>query len=282
MKVLIPLDGSSLADGILPHVPRVLMRAEAQLHLLRVLSPDADEESEQQARRHLEAAVSQLRATGEEEVGSSIERAEDPADAILSLAEEGGYELIAMATHGRTGVARLVRGSVAERVLRHARVPVYMVSREGLLRENDDVRFERVMIALDGSPQAAKVIPLVLPLVVDSQAEVVLLHVSDPDKESVHPVPEVAKKRAQEKAEATLEAVADKLVSAGVEVHVLGVYGDPAEQLLEAVERQDIDLLAMTSHGRTGLSRWRFGSVAEKVLRQARCPLLIRAEAPQD
>ncbi|HBP22722.1 MAG TPA: hypothetical protein DEA08_33695 [Planctomycetes bacterium] len=276
MKVLIPLDGSSLADGILPHVPRVLMRAAAQLHLLRVLAPDADEESEQQAQRHLEAAVEQLVATGETEVGSSTERGEDPADTILSLAEEGGYDLIAMATHGRTGVARLVRGSVAERVLRHARIPVYMVSREGLLRDNDEVRFDRVMIALDGSPQAAKIIPLVLPFVTDSQAEVVLLHVSVPGKDSVHPVPEVAKSRAQEKAEAALDSVAEMLTTAGVEVHVLGAYGDPAEQLLEAAERQDVDLLAMTSHGRTGLSRWRFGSVAEKVLRQARCPLLIR------
>jgi len=274
MKVLVPLDGSSLSDGILAHVERVLLREQAQVHLLRVLPTDAEEPDLKAADRHLTSARETLEAHGEQPT-SALERG-DPAETIARVASEGDYDLIAMATHGRSGIARMIRGSVAERVLRHAEVPVYLATHKSLPRSTNSVNFQRVLIPLDGSKLAASILPLVLPIVQDSEAEVVLLHIDSPSKDSTHPVPEVAARKAQKRAESSLKDVHDKLEAAGVKTHVLGAYGDPAEQILDAVERQSADLLAMCSHGRTGLSRWRFGSVAEKVLREARCPLLVK------
>jgi nucleotide-binding universal stress UspA family protein len=273
MNVLVPLDGSSLAEGILRHIPPLLMARKAKLLLLQVLPRGSSEQDEAAALRYLADATKEVAASGEEP--EAILRIGDPADQILSVADDYKADQIVMATHGRSGVARIIRGSVAERVLRNATVPVYLASPKGLSGKSNE-SFSRVLIPLDGSKLAASIMPLVLPMVSDSQAEVVLLHVSVPGKESVHPVPEVAKKRAQAKAETALADVQDSLKAAGVTAHVFGTYGDPAEELLAAIERQEADLLAMTSHGREGLSRWRFGSVAEKVLREARCPLLIK------
>lgn len=273
MNVLVPLDGSSLAEGILRHVPPLLMARKAKLLLLQVLPRGATEKDEAAALRYLAEATKEVAASGEEP--EAILRIGDPADQILSVADDYDVDQIVMATHGRSGVARIIRGSVAERVLRNATVPVYLASPKGLSGKSSE-HFSRVLIPLDGSKLAASILPLVLPIVSDSEAEVVLLHVSVPGKESVHPVPEVAKKRAQEKAETALADVQGSLEAAGVRAHVFGAYGDPAEELLSAIERHEAELLAMTSHGREGLSRWRFGSVAEKVLREARCPLLIK------
>jgi len=273
MNVLVPLDGSSLAEGILRHIPPLLMARKAKLLLLQVLPRGASEQDEAAALRYLAETSKEVAASGEEP--EAILRIGDPADQILSVADDYKADQIVMATHGRSGVARIIRGSVAERVLRNATVPVYLASPKGLSGRSSE-NFSRVLIPLDGSKLAASIMPLVLPIVSDSEAEVVLLHVSVPGKESVHPVPEVAKKRAQEKAETALSEVQASLVAAGVKAHVVGAYGDPAEELLGAIERHEAELLAMTSHGREGLSRWRFGSVAEKVLREARCPLLIK------
>lgn len=86
---------------------------------------------------------------------------------------------------------------------------------------------------------------------------------------------EVAKKKAQQRAEGALERWIEKLTKANVNVKVVGRYGDPAEQIQDVIGESKIDLVAMASHGRTGLARWRFGSVAEKVLRDCRCPVLV-------
>lgn len=275
MRVLVPLDGSSLAEGILRHVPPLLMARKANLILLQVLPRGATQEDEAAALRHLAEASKQVEATGEDP--ESVLRIGDPAAQILSVCEDYDADLIVMATHGRSGIARLIRGSVAERVLRNATVPLYLASPKGLSgKSGTAMTFSRILVPLDGSKLAASIMPLVLPIVGDSQAEVVLLHVSVPGTETVHPVPEVARKRAQEKGATALKDVQQSLEAAGVKVHVVGAYGDPAEELLAAIARHEVDLLAMTSHGREGLSRWRFGSVAEKVLREARCPLLIK------
>ncbi|MGE0712216.1 MAG: universal stress protein [Planctomycetota bacterium] len=276
MKVLIPLDGSRLADGILAHLGRVLLSKAAQLQLLCVLPEYASDDEEAAARRHLAEAAAGLAARGEQ-AETQLVRGADPAETILELAEREGYDLIAMATHGRSGISRLVRGSVAERVLRHAELPIYVANPAGLTGISPQGHtFQRVLVPLDGSKTAAAILPLLIPILEASQAEVILMHIDSPEAESTHPVPEVATHRAQERAEAALAEVQGQLQAAGLTCHVVGGYGAPAEQILDAVNQRDVDLLAMTSHGRTGLSRWRFGSVAEKVLRECRCPILLK------
>ena len=111
------------------------------------------------------------------------------------------YHLVAMSTHGRSGVGRWLRGSVAERVLRNSPVPILLANPEGIVKPDDSVRFGTILVPLDGSKRSARVMDRVLPFAVDSESEVVLLHVDTPSQPGVHPVPEVAKRHAQERAE---------------------------------------------------------------------------------
>lgn len=277
MKILVPLDGSRLADGILAHVRRLLMREASSIHLTHIQfgTEGAPAEEERIAiRDHMAACKELLESTGET-VEMSLHEG-DPAARILDLLESGGFDLCAMATHGRSGVSRWVRGSVAERVLRNTSVPVYLANPKGLSRTSDDVPFERILVPLDGSSLSEKILPLVTRLAKDAGAEVTLLHIDTPAR-GAHPVPEIAGRKSQQRAEKMLDELRCKLEASGIaKTRVVGRYGDPAGEIIELVKESKPDLVAMSSHGRSGISRWRFGSVAEKVLRTIDCPLLVR------
>jgi len=133
-RILIPLDGSALAEAVLPHVEGLAKSSAAELVLLRVafahMLPGADPIEAQVARvQEAENYVADL-AKRLQEKGVSAEakvRYGDPAEEILDHAARDHIDLIAMSTHGRTGLKRVVLGSVAENVLRSAPVPMLLV-----------------------------------------------------------------------------------------------------------------------------------------------------------
>jgi nucleotide-binding universal stress UspA family protein len=278
MKVLVPLDGSRLADGMLAHARRVLLKEASSIHLLHVLpeyvSTEELDTARSVAQKHLDACRELLESTGETVTTSVV--LGHSAERILETLESGEFDLCAMATHGRSGISRAMRGSVAERVLRHSPVPVLLANPEGLVVETDEVRFKRILVPLDGSPLSREILFLMATFAVDSAAEVVLMHVDQPGQ-GTHPVAEVAERQAQQRAEKILDELRCELEESGVpKTIVVGRYGDPADMILEEIEALKPDLVAMSSHGRTGVSRFRFGSVAEKVLRLCSCPLLVK------
>ena len=138
-KIMVPLDGSTIAEGVLPHA-KALARAEgSELVLLHVAANPAQqfafadpyvaqqvvETEEALAREYLPAVEKELREYGLR-VTTQL-RSGSPAEAILHTADEIGVDLIAMSTHGRTGPARWLLGSVAERVVRYSKVPVMLI-----------------------------------------------------------------------------------------------------------------------------------------------------------
>lgn len=290
MKILVPLDGSRLADGVLAHVRRLARREGEPLEVtLLHVYPEylaAEEEAQRRAEidDHLVALTRLLEGEGVV-VHRAIVAAVDEAERIVETARTQGMDLIALATHGRTGLDRWLRGSVAERVLRGAATPVYTVNPRGLVLTDDSVEgWTRVLVPLDGSERATRVLPLAGEFALASGAEVVLLRVDEPAVPGVHPVDEVATRQAQARAEMALASHREQLLRAGVErVRLVGRFGqDPAHELLEAARELGADLIAIASHGRTGLSRWRFGSVAERVLRAAPVPLLVVRASDED
>lgn len=283
MKILVPLDGSRLADGVLAHVRRLARAEPTEVTLLHVVPEYLSAADEQARRREVEEhlwALERLLVGEGVEVHRAVVVAPDEAERIVETARTQGFDLIAMSTHGRTGVDRWVRGSVAEKVLRAATVPVYAANPRGLVVEDDHVGgWTRLLVPLDGSERATRVLPLVGRFAQSAglDAEIVLLHVDEPDVPGVHPVGEVAVRQAQARAEAALATCRARLQHSGLErVRVVGRFGrDPAHEVLEVARELPADLIAIASHGRTGLSRWRFGSVAERVLREADAPLLV-------
>lgn len=277
-KVLVPLDGSPLADAIVRQLGRLLRRHETAVRFVTVLS---------------EATVQEARVRGVDPFGTSLKHLEmqaaplskasteatwdvyvgDPGTRIIEDAKLEHATLIALATHGRSGVERWIRGSVAERVLRASHVPVLVSNPRGLLNE---IEVRRILVPLDGSSLSEEILPCARELALLYGAEVVLLHASEP-----HP-DDVARPSLSPEELADLFVPA-RAALAQVPLRTVGVSsrGAPAEAILRAVEAEHADLVALSTHGRTGLSRWAFGSVAEQVVRNCSAPLLVRRNLPE-
>jgi nucleotide-binding universal stress UspA family protein len=269
-KILVPVDGSELADRILVHARRVLVRKDAVVVLVRVIPerPTKDDDAVI-ARAHLDRLARELGSTEGPEVDARFLTGSDAAGRILEVAEEVRPSLIALSTHGRTGLKRFYRGSVAERVLRSSRFPVLLANPFALPERTREMGFRRILVPLDGSLESAKVLPQVHDFARIYESEVLLVHALEPDM-SVE-----ASSRFESHAEAAAMLEHHKKSLGGVAVRVIVLTGEPAAALLDAADRESADLIALTTHGRSGVSRWIYGSVAEHVLHHARVPLLV-------
>jgi nucleotide-binding universal stress UspA family protein len=287
-KILVPLDGSELADRVLPIV-RGLASRSSEVLLLHVMTDEvgATPELVRSGARYLEQK--RLALT------DSIERVRfdlmsgDPAEAILGFAETYEPSLIALATHGRTGLARIVHGSVTETLLHRSRFPILAVNPFCLASSvaPRELVPRSVLIPLDGTQRSAAILPLVREIARGGEARVTLLHVVEP----LAGVPvDLAFSlggtgaldspiRASEAA-AFLEDHARDLEAAGIRVRTVARIGTPATSICEVAREVGADLVAMATHGRSGISRLFFGSCCEDVLHLARCPVLALKAAP--
>jgi len=268
-RILVPLDGSELSEGIFAHVRRLLVRDDAEVVLFHVLAErlTPPSEEERKASEYLTTLVDRLTESG----GSAHYHlaSGDASTEILSFAAASEPSLIAMSTHGRGGLGRWARGSVAERVLRNSTHPLLLASPAGLGDERTEahVGFRRILVPLDESEWAADIIPLVRTLAISYEAEVILFHV---EPMSVAPV-----QRVPDGAPGSLDRQRAALEDADVPVRVRTEHGSFAGCILNAVDDDEADLVMMTTHGRSGFSRWVFGSVAEKVIRNCPVPIIV-------
>ena len=176
-RILVPLDGSTLAQAILPVVERLARDHEAEVILLEVLegqgTREAELDAEQQAGDYLQRTVDFLRRSGLKRVCKRVWYG-DADQAIANAATRERADLIAMSTHGRTGLDWLRFGSVAEGVVRRAPVPVLLV--RGMAAW-DRGGIDRILVPLDGSEASEAVLPIVSCLAGPFDFEVQLLHV---------------------------------------------------------------------------------------------------------
>jgi len=282
-RILVPLDGSINAEAILPQVRRLLYRNDSEVILVYAVEPPAAENALFGAEPELGSAREYLLGKKEafEKAGvrvRAIVRIGSPIGIILDVAKEEKATLIAMATHGSSGFTRMLLGSVAEGILRKSPVPVLvlrpfwsyeLVPNGGI--EHRPIR--NILFTVDGSDRSAEALPGVLQLATLFDSRVLLLRVLESKKGKP------ASQEECEEAEAQLKTLASAIEKKGVETVRLLEGGDPIEQILNVVETHQVDLLALTTHGRTGLSRSILGSVTEKVLRQAPVPVLVTRNA---
>jgi nucleotide-binding universal stress UspA family protein len=281
-RILVPLDGSKLAESVLIQVRQLLMQKDAEVLLLRVVTlPPSEADAGEPLDLLWSRALDYLR-TVEEQLSSQGARVRSkvvegfPANAILKTARSEDVSLIAMSTHGRTGLSRWVYGSVTEKVLRASPVPVLAVpSFVGLGGSafpvgERQLRIKRIVVPIAAADLSLEVVPAVLEFARLFGASVLLVHVCEGAACAVQ-TPQMRK-------------AYDVLRQGGVVVEPLMKKGDPAVQILNACDESGADLIAMTTHGHSGVSRWMLGSVTEKVLRAAHLPLLIvrPAKAPRE
>ncbi|MCA9867749.1 MAG: universal stress protein [Anaerolineales bacterium] len=302
-SILVPLDGSELAEKALAPA-RQIASAMAQraggenrtrLILLRAVSPmvllAADPYLyDEMARMSADEAQAYLGhvASGLSDDTIAVETYiinGSPAEAIVQFATENGVDLIVMSSHGRTGSSRWVYGSVAEKVMHHAPCAT------AIIRAHVDVAMfqnRNILVPLDGSELAERALEPALMLAEAVNSNVYMLRIvsgREPMPESMSPAGEqieaaLGKADAEERAEA--EGYLQRVYNAHENQHlffdVQNTNGDTADAIISYAEQHKIDLIVMSSHGRSGIGRWLHGSVAEKVLRGADCATLIMRE----
>jgi nucleotide-binding universal stress UspA family protein len=293
-RILIPLDGSPRAELILSQIGRILRREDSELLLLRVVdipqpvggleaSAAVDvtalrRQEREAAQKYLHDMTRRFAEKGAKVNGRVVEG--PAAQMILDASRDEGATMIAMTTHGRAGVARWVMGSVAEKVARASGVPLLLVRS---FRRNphgdlepispEEFPFRRILVPVDGSPTSMSVIAPAGKFAQLFGSEILLLHVRPPDLLSLEaglPPPPIS----ADKDETTAKA-AERFGQAGLKTTRITVDGEPASEIVDQSAARGVDLIAMASHGRSGLSRWALGSVAERVLRSTTLPLLV-------
>ncbi|MGH7409082.1 MAG: universal stress protein [Candidatus Methylomirabilales bacterium] len=283
-RLLVPLDGSPLAEAILPVAEAWAKEEEAEVILLRgVLArhasgggdPEIQVRAVEEGEVYLQAVADRLERRGLKRVRWAVGY-DEPVAAIGQAVTQEGVDLVAMATHGRSGLSRLLLGSVAEAVVRSARVPVLLIRGQSAWKP---WATGKILVPLDGSELSECILPVVERLAGPRDLTIILFDVIDPlpssavSETSMQPHQLMALRR--EDAEGYLAKVAEPLMGKGLRVECAVRYGRAAETIAAFAGRERADLIAMATHGRSGLSRLLLGSVAAGVLRSASVPLLL-------
>ena len=303
-RLLIPLDGSDLAQAVLPEAGALALDLDLEeITLLHVcnsqecevvsLHRDYIERAAEIVRHYVsqgcedEAALRVKHAT----IGADLAIGH-PAEEILECADKAECDLILMSTHGRSGIRRWALGSVADKVLRAATIPIWLIRAGSNTGHNRMGTKRTILVPLDGSELAEAVLPHVTALAASGRREnvdVVLLAVCEPlASPEFYLGPSGAADLDSQAAscvrfnEGYLSGLEKQLRRAGISTRSEILMGNAADQIITYAARSPLHLVAMATHGRSGLNRWVYGSVAEKVLLGASCPLLLVKPGPED
>jgi nucleotide-binding universal stress UspA family protein len=294
-KMLIPLDGSRTAEKVLPYARALGGVLKIPVELLAVV--DIGEMATHIAAskaRFLDAMVQDaerscseyLRAVAAKATGVNIKWSVEkgrPEEVITEKAVADKNALIAMATHGRSGLNRWMLGSVAEKVLRGCENPLLMVRASEEVDAEEKVRLKSVIVPLDGSELAERVIPSVVALAKAMNIEVVLFRAysipysvySGTEGYSAINFEELIA-AVKDEAVGYLEKKTAELKTDGLaKVSYVAKEGLSADEVIALGRATPDNLIAMCSHGRSGVKRWVLGSVTETVVRHSGDPVLV-------
>jgi len=291
-RILVPLDGSELAQIALPYAEKLAGVLGSQLILIYV-SESVDDQYHHMHQFYLQQMVEAAKQNAERYLDKqegrtikvdSVILIGAPAEEIVKYAGQEDIGLIVMSTHGRSGIKRWAMGSVVDKVLRATKQPLALVRAKGarpdMLGERNIL--SKILVTLDGSKESEAVIPYIEELASKLQAEVILLQVIEPDYHIyaaggpeygvyAEQQMESMKKFARDYLEEIITRLKQREVTAKAEI----MLGTVAETIINFADQTNASLVAMTTHGRSGVSRWAFGSVAERVLRAGNTPLLL-------
>ena len=310
-RILTPLDGSEVSEHVLPYVRSLASSLSIPLSLLLAIEPDHPtigqslnpslhwHETESHRRGHAEeylaSVASRLRGAGVSV--DSITPGSEPATAIVDEAAKDPGTLIAMSSHGRSGLARWWMGSVADKVLHMADNPLLLIRSQAQAPATQESKPERLIVPVDGSELAEEILPHVVHLsrAMDLPVELVRVTMSEAEYYQAMsmglrvlpptmPSFQSFSEGMDGEAFQYLVEIRERLERQGVAtVHARLLQGSPADSIVDLATSSGHSLVVMTTHGRSGVGRMVLGSVAERVVRQSGGPvLLIRAHHTQE
>lgn len=288
-RVLVPLDGSPLAEQILPYARLLADVFKAPVELLTVDDAEASAPFKPAigdgADDYLKTIAGQFPAP----IGVSFTvELGRPAEVIVKRAMLDAGCVIAMVTHGRSGIKRWLLGSVAAKVAQATENPLLLVRATGQAEAKSKPSFNSIIVPLDGSVVAESVLPTVLEWAQSMRAEVVLARAYElpttayyradgaSGAEAFIPSFEELVAAMSREAREYLDAKVKELRAQGcARVRVAILAGPAAEQIIDVARNTPESLIAICTHGRSGVRRWMLGGVTDKVVHHAENPVLI-------
>jgi len=291
-RILVPLNQTLLSRSAVPLASSLALASGAQVVLLTIVSEATPfdpligidtEDTRNVSERYLSQIEDELHQQGID--AQQVILQGDPAAFIVMFAATQGVDLIVMATHARGGVDRWSLGSVADEVMRKSPVPVMLTRADSETKRTDTLLPKRILVPLDGSTKSEWIMPIVVAVADIAQSEIVLLHVlpqheSDALMPAVHdnatdPAYDiVATTWGTRHAVDYLEAVARRYGIPDRPGTALVRVGEPPAHILGTAVQEAVDLIAITTHGRSGVRRFALGSVATRIVQESRLPLL--------
>jgi nucleotide-binding universal stress UspA family protein len=296
-RLLVPLDGSSLAETILPAASFLATRLKASVVLIHVIEPDAP--SEVHGQRHLRTAIEaegylrEIAATAfppeiRVETHVHAETIESVTKSIAAHVTEFGSELILMCTHGKSGPRRLLFGSNAQQTASLGAVPVLLFP--VAVESPTPFGLQKLLVPLDGQPEHEHSLPIAVDLARYSKASLHLVRVvhtfgdlSGPWVQSSRLLPGTTGRMlemAVQEAQDYLDGLKNTIVGEQVTVTTDVLRGDPAEVVAEAAAVGGFDLIVVGTHGKIGAEAFWSGSVASKICLSCGTPVLLVPAAP--
>jgi nucleotide-binding universal stress UspA family protein len=297
-RILVPVDGSTFAEHALPHAIHAARSAGAELILALVHSRYAPVAMDPAMRRMMdewEDAEAEREATYLKGLAARIAGEQglavtprllhgEIAPALLHEVRQAGASLVVMTTHGRAGLERAWLGSVADALLRELEAPALIVRPEsdGAPASAPVPGYRRVLIALDGSGRAEKAIAPAIALA-EHDARITLFRMAAPGAAVTSPFvpfaprmsPEETRRRT-DAAQEYLDGVAAAIDAPGRHIETtVAVNFHAARAILEHAAAHGADLIAMSTQGRSPVTRVVLGSSTDKVVRAASCPVLV-------
>lgn len=293
--ILVTLDGSPLSEQILPYAAMIARALGASVTLAHVVDsralPDTDElshrafldqlveQEEIRARAYLRQCVALFSEAGV--IAETAVSVGDPAETLITHAEREEFDLIAASTHGRSGLARLVMGSVADKMLRSASKPLLLFRPAGDAHE-PPAAITSVVVPLDGSRFSEQALPLAAEVAAALKARVLPVRtISTASFAFTEPYPFGGTdfsvqllESAEQDAIAYLAQQVEWLRTRGLQAEPQVAIGEPATHIVDLASNPG-SLIVISSHGRSGLGRFVLGSVADKVVRTAHVPVLV-------
>ena len=301
--ILVPLDGSQLADCVLPHVAAVGRSFDAEITLLRMMEKNLAGSSAQlfdllnwqinktRAMLYLEKTKVRFQESGLRAQTTILEGL--VAEGIMEYAQNQGTKLIVLSSHGRNGLTQWGVSSTTQKIILSVQTSLFIIrahqygAHSGKLSEAPAYR--HILVPLDGSQRAENVLPIIIQLAQFHKSQIHLVQVvQTPEMASqLPPTPEdidlsnrvVA--RNQEKAGRYLEQVKSRSYLEGINVQTHLVTSDnPIVALHQLTDQENIDMVALSAHGYSGNRQWPYGSLVTNFILYGKVPLLVVQDLP--
>ncbi|WP_069801819.1 universal stress protein [Thermogemmatispora onikobensis] len=293
LRLLVPLDGSRLAEAVLPSAAALAQRYQGEIVLLHILEqhPPSQVHGERhlrdraEAEIYLEEVAARLRL---EDLAVAVHvhenREQSVARGIVEHVEELESDLVVMCTHGNGGVRDLLFGSIAQQVLQRGSCPIWLVQprKDG---SAPSFKLRRILVPLDGTPEHEPALPAATALARAFEAGLCLVFViptlttlvgeaavsGTMLPATMHAVLDLAEQGAR----SYLQQVVEECQKQGVKAQGEVLRGETVLEVVKLLERQEIDLVVLASHARAGLDALLSGSVAPRLVGRVSVPLLL-------